>query len=207
MGPRITIRTACSSSLVGLHQEAYYALVSSSSPQAPPEALDETHIKHHQAYSLVTQSRLVFAFTGQGTQWPQMGRQLIKNLPSFRKSIDDTDEAMMSLPDGPDWGTLTGRLLAPAATPRINDAQTSQACCAALQIALVDQLRTYNIKPTCVLGHSSGEMAAAYACGALSQRDAIIVAYHRGKVLADVDVSGGGMAAIGLGVDEIASHP
>ncbi|KAF3805984.1 Highly reducing polyketide synthase FUM1 [Colletotrichum gloeosporioides] len=71
-------------------------------------------------------------------------------------------------------------------------------------LASVDH--TYNIKPAAVLGHSSGEIAAAYACGAINQREAIIIAYYRGKVLGALDESVGGMAAIGMGKAQIAPH-
>lgn len=70
-------------------------------------------------------------------------------------------------------------------------------------MALVDLLRTYNIDPEAVLGHSSGEIAAAYACGAITSREAIIIAYYRGKVLLDIDPSVGIMAAIGLGAQQV----
>lgn len=53
------------------------------------------------------------------------------------------------------------------------------------------------------MGHSSGEIAAAYACGAITSREAIIIAYYRGKVLLEIDPSVGGMAAIGLGAQQI----
>ena len=70
-------------------------------------------------------------------------------------------------------------------------------------MALVDLLKTYNIKPEAVTGHSSGEIAAAYACGAITLSEAIIIAYYRGKVMLDVDPSLGGMAAIGLGPEHV----
>lgn len=83
------------------------------------------------------------------------------------------------------------------------DAELSQPCCTALQVALVDLLKTYNITPEAATGHSSGEIAAAYASGAITLKEAIIIAYYRGKVLLDVDPSIGGMAAIGLGTEQV----
>lgn len=53
------------------------------------------------------------------------------------------------------------------------------------------------------MGHSSGEIAAAYACGSITSREAIIIAYYRGKVLLDIDPAVGGMAAIGLGAQQV----
>ncbi|GKT61260.1 polyketide synthase [Colletotrichum tofieldiae] len=148
---------------------------------------------------------LVFVFTGQGAQWPQMGKSLIQELPSFRSSMIEMENILQQLPDAPDW-KLTDHILAPKKVSMINDGQISQVCCAALQIALVDILETLNIKPGAVLGHSSGEIAAAYACGSITQSEAIIIAYYRGKILAAVDGSVGGMAAIGLGKAQVTPH-
>lgn len=69
---------------------------------------------------------------------------------------------------------------------RINQPQISQPACTALQIALVELLRSFNISPTAVLGHSSGEIAAAYTVGALSLDSACRVAFHRGRLVGDL---------------------
>ena len=67
-------------------------------------------------------------------------------------------------------------------------------------------LKTYNISPAAVVGHSSGEIAAAFAAGALTLDEAIIIAYYRGQVMLDVDPSSGNMAAVGLGPDEVQAY-
>lgn len=66
-------------------------------------------------------------------------------------------------------------------------------------------LAKWNIYPAAVLGHSSGEIAAAYAAGALTAESAIIVAYYRGKIAEQAGSHSmkGGMAAIGLGREEV----
>lgn len=64
-------------------------------------------------------------------------------------------------------------------------------------------LHSYNVKPEAVLGHSSGEIAAAYAARAITSREAIIIAYYRGKVLLDINPAVGGMAAVGLGSKQV----
>lgn len=99
-------------------------------------------------------------------------------------------------------------LSAPRKTSRLSEAEISQPCCTALQIALVDLLCLYGIKPVAVLGHSSGEIAAAYACGAITAQEAIAIGYYRGKVMASLDSAKfpGGMAAVGLGPDKVAQY-
>lgn len=87
----------------------------------------------------------------------------------------------------------------------VNEAEFSQPLCTALQIALVNVLYGWGIKPSSVVGHSSGEIAAAYAAGAITARSAIIIAYYRGK-LAKEQEGKGAMAAVGLGRDEVTSY-
>ena len=81
-------------------------------------------------------------------------------------------------------------------------AEVAQPVCTALQIGLVNALRRRGIYPSAVLGHSSGEIAAAYAAGVLSLQAAIIIAYYRGFITKEQTLAGG-MAAVGLGADEI----
>lgn len=74
-----------------------------------------------------------------------------------------------------------------------------------MQIALVDLLATWSITPSAVVGHSSGELAAAYAAGALSATDAIMAAFYRGQVCKTVKKRGG-MAAVGLGKEDVSPY-
>lgn len=98
-------------------------------------------------------------------------------------------------------------ILAPRKTSRLAEAELSQPCCTAIQVALVDLLRSWSITPTAVIGHSSGEIAAAYACGAIAAEDAVRIAYHRGQcTLALKDSHKGGMAAIGLGREKVEQY-
>jgi acyl transferase domain-containing protein len=81
---------------------------------------------------------------------------------------------------------------------RISLPELSQPCCTAVQIAIVDMLAEWGIKPSAVIGHSSGEIAAAYASGAMSAATAIQSAYFRGLVVAMNAPTGGSMVAVGL---------
>ncbi len=99
---------------------------------------------------------LAFVFTGQGAQWPQMGLRLIYEYPSVRKTISDMDDALQSLPESPSWKILD-TLAEPKSTSKINDAERSQTVCTALQVALIQLLRSWRIVPKVTIGHSSGE--------------------------------------------------
>lgn len=85
---------------------------------------------------------------------------------------------------------------------KLSRAEFSQPLCTALQVALVDLLASWGVTPSAVVGHSSGEIAAAYAAGALSKEGALITAYYRGFVCRN-PWKAGGMAAIGLGKAEV----
>lgn len=140
-----------------------------------------------------------FAFTGQGAQWARMGSELMAYYPSFLRTIRRLDLALEDLPDGPDW-TLEDVLLEDPKTSRVNEAEFSQPLCTAVQIAIVRLLEVWGIKPVVTVGHSSGEIAAAFAAGLISATEAIIAAYYRGKVVSGVTTNGA-MLAVGLGAE------
>lgn len=140
--------------------------------------------------------KLGFVFTGQGAQWAGMGRSLL-SYPVFKAVLQNADSILASL--GAPWSLLT-ELSRPESATRVNEAAISQPLCTALQIALADLLSAWGVHPARVVGHSSGEIAAAYAIGALSLRGALQVAYFRGVHSARVSALGlrGGMMAVGL---------
>lgn len=143
---------------------------------------------------------VVMIFTGQGAQWPQMGRELLMNNEVFRLTIRRLDHVLQRLPEPPTWN-IEEELLKPAETSDLHKAFLSQPLCSAVQIALVETLASFAIKPAAVVGHSSGEIAAAYAAEALDLATAITVAYYRG-LMTRLVTAPGAMAAIGLDWDE-----
>ncbi len=84
----------------------------------------------------------------------------------------------------------------------------SQPICTALQIALVDLLASWGIYPDGVAGHSSGEIAAAYAAGMLSMQDAIAIAYFRGVCASSLSTKGrrGSMMAVGISASDVGPY-
>lgn len=136
-----------------------------------------------------------FIFTGQGSQWAQMGKELLEEFPGFRKSIASLDSTLQKLPHPPSF-SLIDIILEPIGTSQINQVQKSQPCCTAIQVALVQLLHGWGINPAGVVGHSSGEIAAAYAAGFISAREAITIAYYRGYAVERfTDSSSGAMLA------------
>ncbi|KAK0385887.1 hypothetical protein NLU13_7064 [Sarocladium strictum] len=143
---------------------------------------------------------IVFVFTGQGAQWPKMGVDLITDFPAALHDVEAMDEALSKLEHPPSW-TIEGELRKADAKTRVHRAEFSQPLSTAVQIMLVNLLRTWGIHPVAVVGHSSGEIAAAYACGSLTVEEAITVAYLRGLAFTKETAPPGSMAAVGLGRD------
>ncbi|PGH11972.1 hypothetical protein AJ79_04559 [Helicocarpus griseus UAMH5409] len=146
-------------------------------------------------------NRIVFVFGGQGGQWFAMGRELMSMQSPYRHSLQTSDMILRDF--GATW-SLFEELSQDEGHSLINEGEIAQPATTALQIALVDLLYSVGIKPDAVLGHSSGEIAAAYASGALSQREALLVAYHRG-LLVNITRKGA-MLAVNLGEDETAKY-
>nr|A0A2Z5TM64.1 RecName: Full=Polyketide synthase-nonribosomal peptide synthetase hybrid himA; Short=PKS-NRPS hybrid synthetase himA; AltName: Full=Himeic acid biosynthesis cluster protein A [Aspergillus japonicus]BBA91557.1 polyketide synthase-nonribosomal peptide synthetase [Aspergillus japonicus] len=148
--------------------------------------------------------RILGIFTGQGAQWPQMGQQLIQRSPRFKEVIQSLDAVLRSCPDPPAW-SIAHELLAPPTSSRLSEAALSQPLCTAVQIALVDILHEAGVELAAAVGHSSGEIAAAYAAGILTAPDAILIAYYRGfhaGLAQGPEGCRGGMMAVGMGVNE-----
>ncbi|KAI1128026.1 putative polyketide synthase [Nemania abortiva] len=144
---------------------------------------------------------ITMAFTGQGAQWPQMGSGL-QRYNAFATAIDEAETHLQKM--GALW-SLTEELAKPARDSRIHDAEISQPACTALQLALVTLLRSWGIVPTMVVGHSSGEIAAAFAAGLVSFRTALAIAYFRGQaaaLLTHQQSRKGAMLALGVGPEE-----
>lgn len=149
-------------------------------------------------------ARILGIFTGQGAQWPKMGAELYKHSVIFKSSINHMQEALDDLPDAPSW-SLHSELLAPTESSRLKHAEIAQPICTAVEVGLVDLLKVAGIDFHGVVGHSSGEIAAAYAAGYLCARDAIRIAYYRGSLshLASSPAGQSGkMIAVGLSLQD-----
>ncbi len=144
--------------------------------------------------------RLVMVFAGQGTQWAGCGRDLYTAHPVFRRAIDAVDEHWREHAD-----TSLREACFTAPQDELDEVQLAQPAIFMIQCALVELFKTWGVYPDCVVGHSSGEVAAAFACGALSLADATRLVYHRATLQQRVAGSGR-MLAIGLdrpGVEEL----
>ncbi|KAJ5735043.1 uncharacterized protein N7483_000168 [Penicillium malachiteum] len=156
--------------------------------------------------SSIKQPKYLGIFTGQGAQWAGMGSELLRGSSLASDCIASLDSALQGLPleHRPQW-TLKEEILKDASSSRIGQALFSQTLCTAIQIMLVDLLRAAGIIFTAVVGHSSGEISAAYAAGYLSADDAIKIAYYRGWSLqysSDSTGNKGAMMAVGTSLED-----
>jgi acyl transferase domain-containing protein len=142
-----------------------------------------------------------FVFTGQGAQYPGMGKELLQRNSTFRATINRLDRILQTFPPEytPSW-TLEQCILDPQDESKVNEATQSQPLCTAIQIALLSVLRSWGIQPLAVIGHSSGEIGAAYAAGLLTETQAIAVAYFRGYVASRIQARGA-MLATALNIE------
>lgn len=125
--------------------------------------------------------RLLGVFTGQGAQWARQGVELFESSSAARDIIERLQTRLDQLPlsDRPTW-SLLDELEKDDASSRIAEAEFSQPLCTAIQIVQIELLRKAGVELSAVVGHSSGEIAAAFAAGYISAEDAICIAYYRG---------------------------
>ncbi|KAK4164415.1 hypothetical protein QBC43DRAFT_353361 [Cladorrhinum sp. PSN259] len=147
--------------------------------------------------------RILGVFTGQGAQWAAMGRSLIQGSSFVRKRIEDLQSVLSGLvhSDRPSW-SLTDELLADAELSRLGEARLSQPLCTVVQIVLVDLLRAAGVEFSSVVGHSSGEIAAAYAAGIINAEEALKLAYYRGLCTEEYITRKGAMLAVGTSFED-----
>jgi len=150
--------------------------------------------------------RIGFVFTGQGAQWPQMGKSLIQLFPAAASMISRLDRVLQGLPNPPPWSLLS-ELREPREAVQLRLPEFSQPLVTALQLAILAVLESWDVNPVAVVGHSSGEIAAAYAGGLLSPEEAIKIAYFRGQACKITETSRPlGMLAAGLGPKDVIGY-
>lgn len=141
--------------------------------------------------------RPVYVLTGMGPQWWAMGRQLLAEEPIFRQTAETIDRLLQKVCG---WSILE-EMSRPEAESRITETQFAQPGNFVVQLGLVAMLRAWGVEPAAIVGHSLGEVSAAYLAGVLSLEDAVLVSYHRSH-LQQRAVGAGRMLAVGLKPDE-----
>ncbi|MFJ9588235.1 SDR family NAD(P)-dependent oxidoreductase [Streptomyces acidicola] len=142
--------------------------------------------------SAVEHGAVVYAFTGNGSQWPGMAADLLAAEPAFRSAVEEADAAL-----APHLGWSVAGELAHPDPARFSRTEIAQPALFAVQVGLAALLRANGVRPAAVLGHSVGEVAAAYTAGALTLAQAAHVIAERSSAQA-ATAGTGRMAAVGL---------
>lgn len=148
-----------------------------------------------------SEGKICFVFSGMGTQWAGVGKELYDSEPVFKTELDRCDRALAPLTG---W-SLVEAVFNIADKEAIHSTHIAQPVIFATQIALAKLLQSWGVSPDFVVGHSAGEVAASYISGALSFEDAIQVIYHRSR-LQHTTAGMGKMLAVGLSVSELPTY-
>ena len=136
--------------------------------------------------------RVGFVFPGQGGQWEGMAVPLWESSPVFAASMRECADALGRYVD---W-SLEDVLRGVPGAPALERVDVVQPALFAVMVSLAALWRSFGVEPAAVVGHSQGEIAAAYVAGALSLDDAARVVAVRSLVLREV-LSGPGRDAVG----------
>lgn len=145
-------------------------------------------------------AKVAFVFSGNGSQWAGMGLEAFRENLHFRQCFTSVSALFKFHSDI----VLTDLLTDPDLDQKLADTKVAQPLLFAVQAALSDSLVAMGIKPTAVFGHSVGEIAAAYAAGALSLVDAVSIVAKR-SLHQDLLAGQGTMAAVMLGEEAAAA--
>lgn len=149
-----------------------------------------------------TEAGVAFVFTGQGAQYADMGADLLQ-YPLFETTLQQINEIYRSL--GCQW-SLFDEL---RNKQNIDRPEYSQPLSTAIQLGLIELLKSFGVVPKAVVGHSSGEIAAAYAVGALSLLAACKVSYFRGQLAGKLRATSStpeAMISVNLSEDEVQGY-
>ncbi|QIY54447.1 acyltransferase domain-containing protein [Streptomyces sp. RPA4-5] len=145
--------------------------------------------------------RIAFVFSGQGNQWPGMGRELLRDEPIAARVLGECDEAIGKLTGWSLFGTLASDEIA----DRLEDPAVLQPVLVSLQMAMARTVESWGIRPEACVGHSLGEVSAAAVTGALDIEEALFLAVTRGELMRQATGTGR-TALLGLPADEASAR-
>ena len=159
--------------------------------------LSQEHMAASETAAAGRPGRLVFVFSGHGSQWTGMGRQLLEHEPVFRAALEQCDQLMQRH----SGRSVIAELTRPAEDGSLPGRADMQLPLFAIQVGLMALWRSWGVEPDAVIGHSMGEIAAAHSAGVLSLEDAVRVICHRSRLI-DRVLGQGKMLAAALTLEQ-----
>jgi len=161
------------------HHEHRVAVVAQSIEEARAQLEDGNRVLRGR--KPVSRPRVIFVFSGQGTQWQGMACELLDREAVFRDALVECDKALQPFTRWP----LFDELRRSAQDSRLSRTEIAQPALFAVQYAVVALWRSWGIRPDAVIGHSMGEVAACCAAGVLSLDDAARLIALRGQLMSE----------------------
>jgi acyl transferase domain-containing protein/acyl carrier protein len=141
--------------------------------------------------------KVAFVYTGMGPQWWGMGHQLLQEQPLFRAVAEEIDAKFQALSG---W-SLLDEMLKSEADSRMIETEIAQPANFLIQVGLSALWRSWGVQPDAIVGHSAGEVAAAYEAGAMTLDEAVRLIYHRSR-LQQKTTGQGRLVAVGLPMEQ-----
>ena len=200
----LSLHDICYSASVRRSHHNYRVAVAGASPQELIEGLQAFRNGETRAglssgrKASASRRKLVLVFSGQGSQWFGMGRTLLHEEAVFRDVLERCELALRPYTD---WSLIAELGATDVSQSRLNEVDVLQPALFAIQIALAGLWRSWGVEPNAVVGHSMGEVAAAYVAGALSLEDAARVICIRSKLVKRT-IGQGAMASVELSIED-----
>lgn len=139
----------------------------------------ETHTGVATANKIDSNAKLALVFSGNGSQWQGMGCELLKSEPLFKQTVEEIDVLFSAYVKKGEELSLINEFNASAEDSKLELTEVAQPLLFALQVGMMKVLEAKGLQADAVVGHSVGEVAAAWAAGALTLKDAVHVIYER----------------------------
>ncbi|WP_405824897.1 acyltransferase domain-containing protein [Streptomyces sp. NBC_01390] len=192
-----TVAQVCAAAATGRSHHSYRLAVAADSPDALVRELAAVRPEFLRPHP--TRQRVAFVFSGQGSQWVGMGRDLLDE-PVVREEAERCDALVRELAG---WSVIE-ELRRPGPGSRLRETEIAQVCIAVLQLGLAALWRSWGVEPYAVTGHSMGEIVAACVAGTLDREQALALLVTRAGIT-EKGARGGAMAQIALTADEVAA--
>ncbi len=195
--PNISLADVCYSQHTGRRHFTHRMAVTADTSESLAEKLEK--IESISALPAMVEPGVALMFTGQGAQYPGMARSLYETMPAFRRILDDCAACFDQYLDKPLLAYLYDH---DSKDTLLAQTYVTQPVTFAIDYALGRLLLDWGVRPTCILGHSVGEYAAACLSGVMSLADAAKIVAARGRLMHALPL-GGGMMAVFATRDEL----